>query len=92
MKPIKQADIRLFEHDEAENIIGEARRHWVGVGFIFLGTGVLTLLLLAAQVVFQSNEDQLSDTIGVDVPFNLAGLLGILLTGVFVLVVIGRVT
>lgn len=89
MKPIKQADIRLFEHDEAEKIIGEARRHWIGIGFILLGAGVLTLLLLAAQVVFQSNEDQVANTVGFDIPFNLTGILGILLTGVFILVIIG---
>lgn len=91
MKPIKQADLRLFEHDEAENIIGEARRHWVGVGFILLGAVVIAFLLLAAQVVFQNNEGQLVDTIGVDLPFNLTGLLGILLTGVFLLVAVGAV-
>lgn len=91
MKPIKQADIRLFEHDEAEKIIGEARRHWVGEWFILMGAGVLTLLLVGMLVVFQNNEDTLNDTVGVDVPFNITGLLGLLFTGVFVLVMVGAV-
>lgn len=91
MKPIKQADTRLFEHDKAEKIIGEARRHWIGIGFILMGASVLALLLLALMIVFKNNEDLLSDTIGVDIPYNLVGLLGLLLTGVLVLVIIGTV-
>ncbi len=89
MKPIKLADLRLFEHDSAEKIIGEARRHWVGVWFIVVGASVLVLLLVGMLVVFQSNEGFLVDTIGAEIPFNLAGLLGILFAGVLVLVVIG---
>ncbi len=91
MKPIKQADMKLFEHDDNETIIGEARRHFVGVVFILSSAAILLLLLAGMLVVFQSNEDSLSKAIGIDIQFNLTGILGLLFAGVMLIILIGAV-
>lgn len=91
MKPIKQANIKLFEHGDNEKIIGEARRHFIGVVFILSSAAILLLLLAGMLVIFKNNETSFSETIGADIPFNLVGLLGLLFTAVMVVILIGVV-
>lgn len=67
MSPIRVANLKLFEHDPDEIIIGEARRSMIGTVTIFLNAfiiiavlDVLLYLLIANQAVLKENYAFLS--------------------------------
>lgn len=45
MKPIKIANLKLFDHEPGEKIIGEARRHPIGL-IVVLANGLLIIAVL----------------------------------------------
>lgn len=83
MKPIKRANIDLFEHDPEEIIIGEAYRHNIGLVFIFASTGLMILLLAILVGVAEKNQSFVTDTF----PFEQTSITSVLGIFLFVMVI-----
>lgn len=90
MKPIKRANIDLFEHDPEEIIIGEAYRHNIGMLFIFFSAGLIIVLLTVLVGITEKNQGVITDTF----PFEGAGVssaLGLFLLVMVVVILLGAV-
>lgn len=89
MKPIKIANIDLFEHDSQEKILGEARRHPIGIVMIVISALVITAVLALMVGVVEKNQDQFLDGVGLSQSIDLTSIVGVALFVVVLLVVIG---
>ncbi len=89
MKPIKVANSKLFEHDGNEHIIGEARRHFVGILMIIGSSALISFFLLLLLAVVEKNQDSFQASLGIEPPMNITGLLGLVVAGMLVLVFAG---
>lgn len=89
MRPIKRANMNLFEHDPEEVIIGEAIRHGIGIVLIVLSSLFVILVINFFTYFMIDNEDTFTSNVGIENSLNLSGLLGIAMSIVSTLVVIG---
>ncbi len=89
MKPIKIANPKLFRHSAQEQIIGEARRHPIGVFFVVFSSFVLGTILIMLMAITERNQDTFQESFGVESTFNMSGVLGILVAVMLVAVFVG---
>jgi len=89
MQPIKIADMRLFEHDSEEKIIGEARRHPIGLVVISM-VGTLIIISLGVSLYLLSrNQESVNESVSGITSYDVVSMLGYILMALIVLVFIG---
>lgn len=91
MQPIKIADLRLFEHDSKEKIIGEARRHPIGTGVIYATGLFVSLLLVFLTYMLVSNRESIYTTVGGTPPSNIIAIATIVIVILLLLIIAGTI-
>ncbi len=88
MRPIKRANLNLFEHEGDEVIIGEAYRHKVGIVFIFVSAGIMILLLTALVAIVGKNQSSFTDSLQLE-QASITGVLAVFLLVAALIIVAG---
>ena len=91
MRPVRPRDLKLFEYDAEEKLLGEIPRSNIGLVFIFLNALMLSVLLLAMLYFAVRFEADILSSFGLSEDFDLSGLLSGLLIAVIVLVFAGSI-
>lgn len=89
MRPIKIADLSLFEHDPEEKIIGEVPRHSIGLYFIFFNAIFLSAILIGAMLLVAKYELEAKSTVGLSDTPQVAGWLAVIIIVLIILLWIG---
>lgn len=89
MRPIKKADLSLFEHDDNEKLIGEVVRHPIGYFFIGFSAVFLILFFLVGLYFVISNQNLLVGSLNINNVPDISNLMTILVMGLTVLVILG---
>lgn len=91
MKPVRARDLKLFEHDTDEKLLGEIPRSNIGLIFIFLNALMLSGLLLAMLYFAVRFEADILSSFGLPQDFDLANLLSSVLMVVVAFVFAGSI-
>ncbi|HEX9594778.1 MAG TPA: PH domain-containing protein [Candidatus Saccharimonadales bacterium] len=91
MKPVRPRDLKLFEHDSSEKILGEIPRSNIGLLFIFLNALMLTGLLLVLLFFSTRYEANITSSLNMSEDLNLSGILAVVIMGVIILVFAGSI-
>lgn len=89
MQPIKTADLRLFEHDSEEKIIGEARRHPIGVVVISMVGALIIISLGVLLYLLGGNQESVNESFSEVTAYDVGSMMGYVLLGLIVFVFIG---
>ena len=91
MKPARSRDLKLFEHDNQEKILGEIPRTRVGLIFILANAAFVSILILVLLYMVVRNESNLKQVLNLQASYDLSGLLAGLFMLVIVLVLFGSI-
>lgn len=88
MEPVKRANLKLFEHDADEQILGEIPRHPIGHFFIFI-TAILVICAVLAGLFYSiANREAVNQSLNIDSAVDTSGIsTGLALVLVIVAVV-----
>jgi len=89
MKPVRPRDLKLFEFDETEKLLGEIPRSHIGLLFIFFNGLMLGVVLLVLQFYAVRYEDSTQEMFNLRADMDLAGLITGLVLLIIVLILAG---
>lgn len=89
MRPVRARDLKLFEYDADEKLLGEIPRSSIGLLFIFFNGLMLTGVLLTLLFLGVRYEADVREAISLDTAADLSGILSMAVMLLLILVFIG---
>jgi uncharacterized membrane protein YdbT with pleckstrin-like domain len=91
MRPVREANLKLFEHDKNEKLIGEVPRHPIGLFLIVLSGLFLIIVFLIGLFYGILYQTEVQDSVGLDQTYDVSGWIVGLVSVMILLVFVGTI-